>query len=73
MPLRGRAKLKGSNDIGDFDYYGWWKSLVNKGIQPSEAWQMDFLESSVLFDLEPQTNDNTLAIHMQRVSNGMPQ
>lgn len=72
MPFQGRAKLKGSNDIGDFDHYGWWRALVSKGVQPSEAWQMDFIESSIYFDVEPKSTDTSLAIYHQRLANGMP-
>lgn len=72
MPLLGRATLKGSCEIGDFDHFGWWKALVSKGIQPSEAWQMDFIESSLLFECDPKTNDISLALYHQRLCNGMP-
>lgn len=72
MPLRGRAREKSSLDIGDFDHFSWWKALVKTGIQPSEAWQMEFIESTYALDIEPQSSDISLALYHQRKQNGAP-
>jgi hypothetical protein len=72
MPLRGRARLKSQSVIPDFDYYDWWKALIKAGVQPSEAWQMDFLETAYVLELEPTRTDFTLALYHQRKQNGAP-
>jgi hypothetical protein len=72
MPLRGRARLKDQRLVNDFDYYDWWKALVKSGIQPSEAWGMDFIESAHALELEPKRLDFTLALYHQRKQNGAP-
>jgi len=68
MSLLGNVRLKG--DIQDFDYYDWWKALVDKGISPTEAWTLDFLESSYILDFEPKRTDTTLALYHTRKHNG---
>jgi hypothetical protein len=73
MPLRGRARTKKSQEVDDLDFYSWWKALVSKGISPSEAWAMDFLESSIILELEPISTDVSLAIYHQRKANGAPE
>jgi hypothetical protein len=73
MPLRGRARHKGGSDIGDFDFYDWWKALIKSGVQPSEAWAMDFIETAHLLELEPNRSDFTLALYHQRKQNGAPE
>jgi hypothetical protein len=72
MPLRGRARLKDQKIVNDFDYYGWWKALIKSGVQPSEAWQMDFIETAHVLELEPKRSDFTLALYHQRKQNGAP-
>jgi hypothetical protein len=72
MPLRGRARLKDQRLVNDFDYYDWWKALIKSGVQPSEAWQMDFIESAHALELEPKRLDFTLALYHQRKQNGAP-
>jgi hypothetical protein len=72
MPLRGRARHKSGSDIGDFDFYDWWKALVKSGIQPSEAWAMDFIETAHALEIEPKRSDFTLALYHQRKQNGAP-
>lgn len=72
MPLLGRARLKGQAKINDFNYYDWWKALVKSGISPQEAWQMDFVETSYVLDLQPARADFTLALYHQRKQNGAP-
>jgi len=68
MPLLGNVKLKG--DIADFDYYDWWKALVDKGISPKEAWTLDFIESSYILDFNPKRIDTSLALYHTRKHNG---
>ena len=70
MPLRGRARLKVDYVVGDFDYMEWWKALVKSGIAPSEAWHMDFIETSYTLDVEPNISDISLALYHQRQQNG---
>ena len=72
MPLRGRARLKADLITQDFDFYGWWTALVDKGISPSEAWQLDFIETSHILGLEPKSTDTSLALYHQRKANGAP-
>jgi hypothetical protein len=72
MPLRGRARLKEQRLVNDFDYYDWWKALIKSGVQPSEAWKMDFIESAHALELEPKRLDFTLALYHQRKQNGAP-
>ena len=72
MPLRGRARLKDLSIIQDFDYFGWWKALVKSGVSPSEAWAMDFIETTYVLDIEPAFTDISLALHHQRKQNGAP-
>jgi len=69
MPLIGRARLK-KGEVEDFDFYAFWKALIEKGVSPSEAWNMDFLETSLLLDIEPSRADFTLALYHQRKANG---
>lgn len=73
MPLRGRARHRDSKDINDFDFYSWWKALIKSGVQPSEAWAMDFLETAHVLELEPARTDFTLALYHQRKQNGAPE
>lgn len=73
MPLRGKARLKASKEIADFDYFGWWKALTKSGVQPSEAWNMDFIESTYMLDIEPTYSDISLALYHQRKQNGAPE
>ena len=73
MPLRGRARLKANSDIQDFDYFSWWKSLVKTGISPSEAWEMDFIETTYVLEVEPSSSDISLALYHQRKQNGAPE
>tara|TARA_R110002096_G_scaffold179066_1_gene356007 strand:- start:552 stop:794 length:243 start_codon:yes stop_codon:yes gene_type:complete len=70
MPPRVNVSLKSDSEISDFDFYAWWKALVDKGIPPSEAWQMDFIETSIILDLEHKATDTTLALYHQRKANG---
>ena len=72
MPLRGRARLKDQKTINDFDHFSWWKSLVKTGIPPSEAWSMDFIETTYVLDIEPASSDISLALYHQRKQNGAP-
>jgi hypothetical protein len=72
MPLRGRARLKSQKIVNDFDFYDWWKALIKVGVQPSEAWHMDFIESAHALDIEPKRTDFTLALYHQRKQNGAP-
>ena len=73
MPLRGRARHKDGQEIGDFDFYDWWKALIKAGVQPSEAWQMDFLETAHVLELQPTRTDFTLALYHERKQNGAPE
>ncbi len=73
MPLRGRARLKSSSDIYDFDHFSWWKSLVKSGVSPSEAWAMDFIETAHILEIEPKSADISLALYHQRKQNGAPE
>ena len=70
MPLRGRAKLKSSLEINDFDHFGWWKALVKAGVSPPDAWAMDFIETTYILDIEPTFTDISLALYHQRKQNG---
>ena len=72
MPLRGHARLKCNSVTGDFDYYAWWKALVAGGISPSEAWEMDFIETTYVLDVKPARADITMALYHQRKQNGAP-
>ena len=70
MSLRGRAKLKSSLEINDFDHFGWWKALVKAGVSPPDAWAMDFIETAYILDIEPTFTDISLALYHQRKQNG---
>jgi len=72
MPLLGRARHKDELEIADFDFYAWWKALIKAGVQPSEAWAMDFIETAHVLELEPKRTDFTLALYHQRRQNGAP-
>ena len=68
MQLIGKARI--NQKIEDFDYYNWWVALVAAGISPSEAWKMDFIETSYVLDIEMKTTDTSLALYHQRIANG---
>jgi hypothetical protein len=70
MPIRGRARLKDSFIIQDFDYFGWWKALVKAGVSPPDAWSMDFIETTYILDIEPSRVDISLALFHERKQNG---
>ena len=72
MPLLGRARLKSQQIVNDFDYYDWRKALIKSGVQPSEAWNMDFIETAYVLEIEPKRSDFTLALYHQRKQNGAP-
>lgn len=70
MPLRGRAALK--SEVADFDHFAWWKALIKEGVSPSEAWGMDFIETTHVLDITPSRADITMALYHQRKQNGAP-
>ena len=58
----------------DFDYFGWWKAcVVDMKISPEQAWQLDFLELSILFDIKSKHyQDGSMTVNEKRILNGMP-
>lgn len=70
MRLFGIVRLKSS--IDDFDFWACWRSLVNNGIPPSEAWNMDFIEMSQMVNVEPSASDTSMVLYYQRQQNGAP-
>ena len=57
----------------DFDYFSWWKYAVTvHSISPSEAWNLDYCELSILGDFPPKSNqDGSFMVNAQRKLNGM--
>jgi len=63
-----RRKLKPFN----FDHFGYWKFCVKElKIQPSEAWQLDFVEIQCLAELKGGgEQDLSLMLNYERKRNG---
>lgn len=74
MPLRVINHKRGDFTESEhgFDLYEWWRAMLNKGISPSEAWSVDYIEAAHILELDPKSKDTTFALYHQRKLNGAP-
>ena len=56
-----------------FDYFSWWRYAVTTlSIAPSEAWNLDYCELSILSESTSKSRqDGSLMVNAQRRINGM--
>jgi hypothetical protein len=56
----------------NFDFFGYWKHCVNHlKIQPSEAWNMDFVEIKCIAEMQGNDKqDLSLMLNFERKRNG---